>query len=153
LRAPHLVTLEAQLGLRPFRRMNVCQRRVEPRVGRKLDALKLMSDVTVDACDVPRFVRTSLPEKPVAPLMTRQAGAVLFVDRISGIFGEADGNGIFATSRLDMSFAGTVAGLAAKPFLLIFGTRERFAHNTVLKVPTLIRMANDTGIAPRVLAA
>ena len=81
------MTLEAQLGLRLFHRMNVCQRCVEPRVGRKLDALKLMSDVTVDACDVPRFVRASLPEKPVAPLMTRQAGAVLFVDRISGIFG------------------------------------------------------------------
>jgi len=111
-----------------------------------------MSDVTVDACDVPRFMRASPPEQPVSSLMTRQAGAVLFISRVSGIFGETDGNGIFATSRLDMSFAGTVAGFAAKPFLLIFGTRERFAHDGVLKAPALVRMANDAGFAARVLA-
>src|SRR5438445_12157917 len=147
------MTREAQLGLRPFRRMNVCQRGVEPCVRRQLDTLRLMSDVTVDACDVPRFVRASLPEKPVAPLMTRQAGAVLFVDRISGIFGEADGNGILSPAGLDVSFARAVTGLTPKFLLLIFGTRERFAHNGVLKVPTLIRMANDAGIAARVFAA
>src|SRR5437867_6433323 len=147
------MTLQAQLGLRPFRRTNVCQRGVKPDVGRKLNPLRLMPDVTVHTCDVPRFVRASLPEQPVAPLMARQAGAVLFVGRISGIFGEADGNGIFPPSRFDMGFAWTVAGLTPKLFLFISRTRKRFPHDCVLEMPALIGVANNAGVAARVLAA
>src|SRR5436309_2124946 len=47
-----------------------------------------MSGVAVDAGDLPRLVRASLPEQPVAPLMTKQAGAVLFVDGVFGILGD-----------------------------------------------------------------
>src|SRR5436305_1017923 len=59
-----------------------------------------MSSVAIHAGDIPRLMRTSLPEQPVAPLMTGQTRAVFFIDGVAGILREPDWNRVFAAPAL-----------------------------------------------------
>jgi hypothetical protein len=151
--APHLVALETQFRLRLLRAVNIRQRSIEPRHGRQLKEMWLVADMAIDAGDTSRLVRASLPEQPLALLVAGQACVVLLFDCIVGIFGETNRNGVFAASRFNVSFAGTMTGFAPQFFFLVFGARERLPHDCVLEVLTLVRMANDAGIAAHIVSA
>jgi hypothetical protein len=52
-----------------------------------------------------------------------------------------------------MGFAWTVTGFTAELLLLGFGASERFSHDGVLEVHTLICVANHAGITSGVFTA
>src|SRR5678815_4044010 len=99
-----------------------------------------MTDVAVHACDGPRFMRTAFPKQPVAPLMARQAHVVLLLCRVLGVFGEADRNGFFSSSRLYMCSAGPMTRLTPALFSFRFRPGEGFTHCSRVKVRCLIGM-------------
>src|SRR5262249_18135489 len=109
-----------------------------------------MARVTVDAGNPPRLVRTSFPKQSIPTIMTRQTRAVLLFDGILGVFGKSDRYCLLPASSLDMSSARTVACLTPKLFPVIFWVSEGLAHDSVLEVLALIRMANDAGLTTRI---
>jgi hypothetical protein len=112
-----------------------------------------MSGVTVNASDVARFVRASPPEQPLASIMTGQAGAVLFIGRISRIFSEAHGNSVLSAAGVDMRLTRPVTCFTTEFLLVRFRASECLAHDCVLEVHTLVRMANHAGVASSVFTA
>src|SRR5204863_686599 len=107
--------------------------------------------VAIHAGDIPRLMRTSLPEQPVAPLMTGQTRAVFFIDGVAGILREPDWNRVFAAPALGVGFPRAVTSLTPEFFLIIFRAREGFTHRRVLKVPALVGMADEASITARVI--
>jgi hypothetical protein len=111
-----------------------------------------MARVTVDAGNPPRLVRTSFPKQSIPTIMTRQTRAVLFFDGILGVFGKSDRYRLLPAAGLDMSLARAVACLTPELFPVIFGVSERLAHDGLLKVLALIRVANDASLTTRIPA-
>ena len=138
---PHLVTLQTQFRFRLLCAVQICQRRIEPGIGRELQALRSVSGVAVDAGYGPRLVRAPFPEQPVALLMTGEAGFILFSDRVRRVFGKANRNGFFSTSGLEVSSAWAVTRLAPESLLVRSGMCECLAHRRLLEVLALILMA------------
>jgi len=111
-----------------------------------------MADVTVDACDGPRFMRTAFPKQAVSPLMARQTGIVLFLCRVPGVFGEANGNGFFSSAGLDVRPAWAMTRLTPALFSFGFRARESLTHYSRVKVGRLIDMTSCTAFIPNVVA-
>jgi len=109
-----------------------------------------MARVTVDAGNPSRLVRTSFPKQSIPTIMTRQTRAVLFFNGIFGVFGKSEGNRLLPASGLDMGSAWAVACLTPELFPVILGVSESLAHDSVLEVLALIRVANDAGLTTRI---
>src|SRR5262249_30637551 len=119
----------------------------------KLFTLWFMSNVAIDTRDVARLMRTSVPEHAIAFGVAGKAGVILFLNRVLGVFREADRDCIFAAASSHMGFAGPVARLAAKFLLVCAWVGKSVAHHCVLKVCSLIGMACDTHIRADVVTS
>src|SRR5215831_7909954 len=113
------MALQTDFRLGLFEAVRRRWRRIETCVGGDFGRLPLVPTVAIDACDSPGFVRAALPEHPVASFVARQAGIVLFLRCISGIFGESDRNRLLTAPCFDMGSRRTVTRLASKSFLVI----------------------------------
>ena len=149
---PHLVALQAQLGLRFLYTPVLRERSVVARIGRNCWVQLLFDIVAIYTSQAPGFVRTALPEQVIAARMAVQAGGVLLGNGVIGILAEADGNGVLAAACFNVGFARPMTRFAAASLQRSPGIpQHNLAHDGVLETAFLIDVAGYAGLAAHIV--